>query len=216
MSAASYPGKFIVFEGGEGAGKTTQINRLADLLKESGIDFVQTREPGGTVVGEAVREILLDKNLPAMHSDTELLLMFAARAEHLQHKILPALAKGQWVVSDRFVDASYAYQGYGRGIDHDRLEVLENWVLQKLQPDLVIVLDIDVATGMQRVGKRGATDRFEEEQLDFFERVRAGYLDRAKKSPGRYAVLDASVDEQAVTEQLNSIMQPVIDGWLQQ
>lgn len=213
MSSQPKRGKFIVFEGGEGAGKSTQINTLASFLAEAKIDFVQTREPGGTRVGERIREVLLDKTLPDMHSDTELLLMFAARAEHLQHKILPALDSGQWVISDRFTDASYAYQGYGRGIDLGRLEVLESWVQQSMQPDLVVILDLDVTTGLQRVVKRGETDRFEEEKMDFFERVRAGYLKRAEQQPDKYLVLDASESESRVAEHLIDSLTPFINEW---
>lgn len=206
-------GKFIVFEGGEGAGKSTQINTLASLLQDSNIGFLQTREPGGTEVGERIRDVLLDKSLPSMHSDTELLLMFAARAEHLQHKILPALDEGRWVICDRFTDASYAYQGYGRGIALERIEHLEQWVQQGVQPDLVIILDLNVEVGMQRVSVRGDTDRFEEEEVEFFEKVRAGYLKRAEQHPERYLVLDAAETQEQVAMKLNDALQPKLKEW---
>ncbi len=208
-------GKFIVFEGGEGAGKSTQIKTLAKFLQDSNIDFLQTREPGGTEVGERIREVLLDKSLPGMHSDTELLLMFAARAEHLQHKILPALDEGSWVICDRFTDASYAYQGYGRGIALERIEHLEQWVQQGTQPDLVIILDLDVEAGLQRVSLRGETDRFEDEKIEFFEKVRAGYLNRAKQYPDRYLVLDAAETKEQVATKLIDALESKIQSWSQ-
>lgn len=208
-------GKFIVFEGGEGAGKSTQIKTLATLLQDSNINFLQTREPGGTEVGERIRDVLLDKSLPGMHSDAELLLMFAARAEHLQHKILPALEEGAWVICDRFTDASYAYQGYGRGIDLARIEHLEQWVQQGIQPDLVIILDLDVEAGLQRVSLRGETDRFEDEKIEFFEKVRAGYMIRAKQHPDRYLVLDAAKTEEQVATKLIDAIESKIQSWSQ-
>ncbi len=201
---------FIVFEGIEGAGKSTQILRLQKYLQENNIDCVLTREPGGTEVSEAIREILLDKHLPAMHSDTELLLMFAARAEHLQKKILPALHAGRWVLCDRFTDASYAYQGYGRGIDLQRLADLEQWVQGDFRPDHVIVFDLPVETGLARAGRRSEADRFESENEAFFERVRAGYLQRAAMWPQRYHVVDASQDEEGVWQQV----QHLAEDWL--
>lgn len=213
-TVANNSGRFIVFEGGEGAGKSTQIKTVAKLFAEQGIPFIQTREPGGTDVGEAIRHILLDKRLPAMHMDTELLLMFAARAEHLQKVILPALQKGQWVLCDRFTDASYAYQGYGRGVATERLAALESWVQQSLRPDLVIILDIDVRLGLERVAKRGVKDRFEEEQIEFFERVRQGYLERAQRAPKEYVVIDAAEDQAEVSIAVQSKLQVIIDEWV--
>jgi len=209
------PGQFIVFEGGEGAGKSTQIKATAALFTEQQIPFVQTREPGGTEIGEEIRRILLDKKLPAMHMDTELLLMFAARAEHLQKVILPALKSGQWVLCDRFTDASYAYQGSGRGVASERLAVLESWVQHGMRPDLVLILDIEVGLGLDRVAKRGSKDRFEEEQIEFFQRVRKGYLERAQQSPAKYAVLDAAQDQKQVTAEVRLVLQALIDEWLQ-
>ena len=185
-------GRFITFEGIEGAGKTTQILAVEEFLRDKGVKTLLTREPGGTEVSEHIRDIFLDKNLPAMHEDTELLLMFAARAEHLQKKILPALSNDTWVLCDRFTDASYAYQGFGRGIDLDRLAILETWVQGELRPDLVFIFDLDVETGLARAGKRGEKDRMEEESMAFFTRVRQGYLKRAAEKPDAYKVINAA------------------------
>ncbi len=197
-------GKFITFEGGEGVGKTTQIKLLVASLKQQGLTVTQTREPGGTQTGEAIREILLDKKLPAMHSDTELLLMFAARAEHVQAVIEPALAAGKWVVSDRFADASHVYQGAGRGVDLARLERLHRWTLDDFEPDLTLLLDMPVDGGMARVHQRGETDRFEEENLMFFQRIRDAYLSRAQQYAARFEVIDASADIELVANQINN------------
>jgi dTMP kinase len=203
-------GRFITFEGIEGAGKTTQILRLRDYLVSQKIDCLLTREPGGTEVAEVIRSVVLDKTLQTMHSDTELLLIFAARAEHLQQKILPALQRGQWVLCDRFTDASYAYQGYGRGISLERMTVLEQWVQGELQPDLTLLFDLPVAMGLSRAGKRGEADRFESETVDFFTRVRDGYLQRAHRYPERFRVIDASADEENVWR----VVRGVYDQWL--
>ncbi len=203
-------GRFISFEGGEGVGKTTQIGRLAAFLRERGIDVVVTREPGGTEVGEAIRGVLLDKSLPAMHADTELMLMYAARVEHVQRLIRPALEAGQWVLSDRFADASHVYQGVGRGLDPARIEALDDWSLQGFAPDRTILFDMPVEAGMARVRSRGATDRFEEETLAFFERVRQGYLDRARRFPERFVVIDAAREIDEVTRDLIR----VVSSWL--
>ncbi len=201
-------GRFISFEGGEGAGKTTQIERLAAFLREQGIDVVVTREPGGTEVGEAIRQVLLDKSLPAMEPDTELMLMYAARVEHVRKLIRPALDAGKWVLSDRFADASHVYQGAGRGLDPERIDALEQWSLQGFTPDRTIVFDLPVAQGMARVRSRGATDRFEEEQQSFFERVRQGYLDRAARYPERFVVIDAARGIDEVTAELIDVVTP--------
>ena len=184
---------FITFEGVEGAGKSTQVQHLGAYLQQQGKQVLQTREPGGTALGEQLRGLLLNHD---MHEDTELLLMFSARAEHLHRCIKPALNAGQWVICDRFTDASYAYQGGGRGLSMTRIAQLESWVQQDLRPDLCFVFDLPVQQGLQRVKKRGAdTDRFEQQHLDFFERVRQVYLQRAKANPTHYHVLDASQDE---------------------
>jgi dTMP kinase len=188
-------------------GKTTQITRLAEFLRHAGIDVVVTREPGGTQVAEAIRTVLLDKALPAMHADTELMLMYAARVEHVQHLIKPALAKGQWVLSDRFADASHVYQGAGRGVDPTRVDALDAWTLQGFAPDKTILFDMPVEQGMARVRSRGVADRFEEEKLEFFERVREGYLARARAFPDRFVVIDASQEMDTVTADLVEIVQ---------
>jgi len=203
--------RFITFEGGEGVGKTTQIQRLKEYLVSLGYEVLMTREPGGTKIGEAIRQVLLDKTLPEMHQDTELLLMFAARAEHVQTVIYPALADGVWVLSDRFADASHVYQGTGRGVDAERIDQLERWTLGDFQPDLTFLLDMPVAAGMKRVHTRGETDRFEMENLDFFQRIHDGYLSRAKRFPERYRVVDAEQDLDAVTVAING----ALEAWLE-
>ena len=186
-------GKFVTLEGTEGAGKSTNLSFIKTWLTHQGIDVITTREPGGTDIGEAVRGILLNQTFTQMHQDTELLLMFAARAQHLREKILPALAQGKWVISDRFTDASYAYQGAARGMGFERIAQIENWVQQGLQPDITFVFDLPIEIGMARVAARGGeTDRFEQEQHVFFEKVRGAYLTRAEQAPERYKVLDAS------------------------
>ena len=207
IKAMNNSGRFITFEGVEGAGKTTQILNLQKYLLRKNIDAVLTREPGGTEVAEAIRAVLLDKELPSMHSDTELLLMFAARAEHLQKKILPTLKQGQWVLCDRFTDASYAYQGYGRGIALQRLEILEQWVQDDIRPDLVLVFDLPVEVGLARASERGEADRFEREAKSFFNRVREGYLERARLKPESYRIIDASKNEETVWQQVQTVME---------
>lgn len=185
-------GLFITLEGSEGAGKTTNLVYINELLQEMGHDVIETREPGGTPLSEYIRNILLGHEFDGMASDTELLLMFAARAEHLQKKIIPAIEQGKTVLCDRFTDATYAYQGAGRGISETRIATLETWVQGDLHPDLTLFLDLPVDVGMKRAGERSAPDRFEKEQMDFFEKVRQGYLARARKAPERYRIIDAS------------------------
>ena len=184
-------GRFITVEGTEGAGKTSNIAFLQARLEAAGKTVVLTREPGGTPLGEAIRDLLLTRRGDGMAVDTELLLMFAARAEHISQLIRPALARGQWVLCDRFTDATYAYQGGGRGIDIDRIAALEHWVQGNLRPDLTIVLDVPVEVGLARAGRRSAPDRFEREQLAFHEAVRAAYRTIAAREPGRVQVVDA-------------------------
>lgn len=186
-------GQFITLEGTEGAGKSTNLLFIQEWLNQQGIEHIVTREPGGTEIGEAIREVLLNKAFTGMHDETELLLMFAARAQHLKEKILPALNKGMWVISDRFTDASYAYQGAARGMAFERIAEIEDWVQQGFHPDTTFVFDLPIHIGMARVASRGgATDRFEQEKHDFFEKVRSAYLKRAEMAPNRYTVLDAS------------------------
>lgn len=204
-------GKFITLEGGEGAGKSTNIPFIQQYLQERGIDVVLTREPGGTALSEEIRAILLDHKQDNMSSDTELLLMFAARAQHLAEVIRPALAAGRWVICDRFTDATYAYQGGGRGIDAARIAVLEQWVQGELRPDMTLIFDLPVQTGLQRAGARSSPDRFEQENIAFFERVRATYLQRAAQQPARYAVLDAGASLAEVQQQITAILARLLD-----
>lgn len=185
-------GRFITIEGGEGVGKTTNLALVERLIREAGKDLVRTREPGGTPLAERIRELLLDPAHAGMADDCELLLVFAARAEHLARLIRPALEAGQWVLCDRFTDATYAYQGYGRGLSLDRIAELERMVQGDLRPDLTLLLDVPVETGLARASARGELDRFEQEQQAFFERVREGYLARAAAEPDRFRVIDAS------------------------
>ncbi len=204
-------GLFITFEGPEGAGKSTNLKVFAQALAERGCTPLVTREPGGTPLAERIREVLLSLHDESMHADTELLLMFAARAQHLNGLIRPALAEGRVVISDRFTDATYAYQGGGRGIAPQRIAALETWVQGELRPDLVIVFDVPVELGMARARARSELDRFEREQQDFFEAVRASYLQRAAADPQRYRVIDASGDLASVRQ----AMQPLIDEVLE-
>ena len=190
-------GKFITIEGAEGVGKTTSIAFIEEYFKQAGRKILLTREPGGTPLAEKIRELLLDARQTSMADDTELLLMFAARAQHLKEKIIPALEAGQWVICDRFTDATYAYQGGGRGIEQTRIASLENWVQGELRPDMTLLLDLPVDLGLKRAGERSEPDRFEQEKQAFFERVRASYLAMAEAEPKRYRIIDASgsIDE---------------------
>ena len=205
-------GRFITLEGSEGSGKSTNLSYIHQRLQQAGIELVLTREPGGTPLGETIRELLLDHRQQAMASDTELLLMFAARAQHLNELIIPALEAGKWVLCDRFTDATYAYQGAGRGIANERIGLLEQWVQGELRPDLTFFLDLPVAQGLARAGERAELDRFEREEIDFFERVRQGYLSRAEAQPQRYRIVDASPQLPEVQAQLDRI----IDDYLSQ
>lgn len=190
-------GRFVTFEGIDGAGKSTQIAAVVDAIRARGLEVVQTREPGGTPLGEKLRELVLHE---PMNLETEALLMFAARREHLAALIEPALARGAWVVSDRFTDATYAYQVGGRGLAEDKFRTLEHWVHAHLQPDLTFVFDVDPAVAAQRLASgRDQADRFEREQRDFFVRVREAYLARARAFPARVAVVDAARAPEVVT-----------------
>lgn len=198
-------GKFITIDGVEGAGKSTQIDFIRQYLKEKDINVVLTREPGGTEIGEKIRALLLSNNLN-MHSDTELLLMFAARNEHIHAKILPALERGDWVLSDRFTDASYAYQGGGRGLDVERIAELESWVLQDFTPDMTLLLDVPIEIGIQRVESRGKKDRIELEDMAFFQRVRQAYIDRAAEFPQRIKLIDSAKTPEHTHQQIKTIL----------
>lgn len=199
-------GKFITVEGGEGAGKSTNLELIKELLEAAGHPVLFTREPGGTPLGEEIRAMLLGHRHDGMAPETELLLMFGARAEHLNRKIIPALNAGTWVLCDRFTDATYAYQGGGRGIAPERIQSLEQWVQHGLRPDLTLLLDLPVEVGLERVGRRSAPDRFESEARHFFQSVRACYLDIAKKEPERVKVIDASVPLPKVQSQIETVV----------
>ncbi len=197
-------GKFITLEGVDGAGKSTHLTWLAQHLRERGRTVLVTREPGGTPLGEKLRDILLNQ---PMHLETEALLMFAARREHIAEVIEPALARGDWVVCDRFVDASFAYQGGGRGLDWEKLESLAEWVLGDLQPDLTLIFDAPVAVAQQRLHAATTNpDRFEQEQAAFFERVRAAYLKIAAENPDRVRLIDAT----QTPDQINKLLENII------
>jgi len=199
-------GKFITVEGVEGAGKSTQLSYIESYLRQAGKPLVVTREPGGTPLGEEIREILLQPRADGMADQTELLLMFAARAEHLSQKILPALENGKWVLCDRFTDATYAYQGGGRGLDKSLILDLENLIQGHHRPDLTIFLDLPVEAGLERARQRGELDRFETEDIAFFERVRQAYLDRARQLPEIYRVIDASYTIDEVKHQVHKVL----------
>lgn len=205
-------GKFITLEGGEGVGKTTNLAVLEHTLQSAGIEFIKTREPGGTPLAEQVRELLLAKRDEAVDPTAELLLVFAARAQHLNTVIKPALAAGKWVLCDRFTDATYAYQGAGRGLSLTTIAALEQLVQNELQPDMTFLLDVDVQIGLARAGSRGEADRFESEAINFFERVRAMYLSRASAQAERFRVIDASQPLAIVAENLAAALQQFIAG----
>lgn len=199
-------GRFITFEGCEGVGKSTQIRVAEEALTAAGIGVVVTREPGGTPMAETIREVLLAPREEPVGQMTELLLMFAARAQHLENRILPALAAGQWVLCDRFTDATYAYQGGGRGVSETVIARLEQMVQGEVRPDHVVLLDAPVETGMARAKARSAPDRFEQEQRAFFERIRACYLARAERDPARYHIIDAARSLEQVTTEVAGLM----------
>ena len=199
-------GKFITLEGAVGVGKTTNREFIRRCIEMSGHSVVVTREPGGTPLAEQIRDLLLERREAGMTSDTELLLMFAARAEHLARVIQPALDAGQWVLCDRFTDATYAYQGGGRGIPSSRIAALEEWVQGDLRPDLTLLLDLPVAEGLQRAGKRSSPDRFESEQVAFFEKVRQAYLALAQQHPARYRVIDAAQPLEVVQQCIRDVL----------
>ena len=203
---------FITVEGGEGAGKTTQLAFMREYLERTGRRVVLTREPGGTALGEEIRTLLLDHRHDGMALAAETLLMFAARAEHLEQVIRPALAAGCWVLCDRFTDATYAYQGGGRGLSAARIAALEDWVQGSLRPNLTLLFDLPVGVGLARAGRRGAADRFEREDWAFFERVRAIYLERANREPGRYRIVDADRPVEVVHAEVETLLA----GWLEQ
>ena len=195
-------GLFITVEGGEGVGKSTNIAFMQQVLEEKGHEVMVTREPGGTPLAEEIREVLIKNREEKVVSETELLLMFAARAQHLYQKILPALEKGVCVISDRFTDATYAYQSGGRGVSSEKVALLENFVQGDIRPDITFLFDAPIEVGMSRAQKRGALDRFEEEEMSFFNRVRDNYLQRAAQEPARFKIIDASQSLDAVQKDL--------------
>jgi len=199
-------GKFITLEGIEGVGKTSNLRFIQELLESAGHTCVVTREPGGTNLGEALRNLLLSHSDENMSADAELLMMFAARAEHLSKVIRPALANGQTVLCDRFTEATYAYQGGGRQLDVDKISALEDWVQGDLRPDLTLILDAPVEVGRARAGSRSDPDRIEKEKDDFFQRVRSAYIEMAKHYPHRICLIDASLELKAVQHQIREML----------
>jgi len=200
-------GRFITLEGIEGAGKSTALALVREAVEAAGHPVVVTREPGGTALGEDLRALLLGHKHTGMADDTELLLMFAARAEHLHQVIAPALLAGKWVICDRFTDATYAYQGGGRGLSRERIAQLETWVQGERRPDLTLLLDLPVLQGLERAGRRSAPDRFESEQAAFFERVRQAYLEIAAAEPQRVRTIDASQNLPEVSTAVQAAME---------
>lgn len=199
-------GKFITLEGVDGAGKSTHIPYITELLRRTGREVVVTREPGGTPLAERLRELLLHET---MHPETETLLMFAARREHIEQVIEPAMARGAWVLSDRFSDASFAYQHGGRGVEADKIRILENWVQGRLQPDLTLLFDVPVAISCQRLAGARDPDRFEQEGAPFFERIRNAYLQRAADFPARFRVVDSNRSIAEIRQSLDTIFSAI-------
>lgn len=210
----SIRGQFITLEGQDGAGKSTNLAVIGKLLEDNNIDYVATREPGGTALGEAIRKLILDSHELSFGDLAELLLMFACRAQHIEELIEPALASGKWVLCDRFTDASYAYQGGGRGLGRQRIAELEKKVQSDLHPNLTIILDLPVELGASRAGQRSAADRFEQQQLDFKQRVRDTYLEIAKLEPERAKLVDASQSLQQVEQNIITLVQQFISDHL--
>ena len=199
-------GRFITLEGGEGVGKTTNIAYIQSLLKEQNIQVLLTREPGGTALAEDIRQLLLDKEQEVIAEQAELLMMFAARAQHIRHVIKPALAQDTWVLCDRFTDATYAYQGGGRNMALSSISWLENFVQGDLRPDLTLLLDAPIQIGMQRAEQRGKLDRFESEKIAFFEKVRQSYLNIARQQPERVKIIDATQSLGNVQTQIKQLV----------
>ena len=204
-------GLFITLEGPEGAGKSTNREYLAARLRAEGIEVLLTREPGGTPLAERIRELLLAPSDESMDADTELLLVFAARAQHLAQVIRPALARGEIVLCDRFTDATYAYQGGGRGLSHERIAALENFVQGDLRPDLTVIFDLPVEVGLARASARGRLDRFEQEGRTFFDAVRSTYLNRASAEPARYRLVNAALSLPEVQQSLDTLLPEMLE-----
>jgi dTMP kinase len=206
-------GRLITLEGGEGAGKSTVLQAVREHIESCGISLIVTREPGGTALGEAIRSIVLDPALGAVCAESELLLMFAARAQLVRELIRPALARGEWVLADRFTDASFAYQGGGRGQPDERIEDLESWAAEGLRPDLTVLLDLPVSLGLARAGERGRPDRIEGERAEFFERVRNAYRSRAMDDPQRFRIIDSSRALACVSADAIAAVAPLVADW---
>ena len=201
---------FVTLEGIEGAGKSTFMDFIEKFFVDEGRDVKKTREPGGTKIGEQVRDILLKNENQKLISDSELLLMFAARAQHISEVILPALSSGKVVLCDRFIDASYAYQGGGRGIEYSKINLLEKWVMPDLKPDLTLLFDLDVSVALERIKKRSDADRFESEDLYFFKQVRESYLERADSEPARFQIIDSALPLKNVEEQVRNVLKDIL------
>lgn len=210
MNNAVPRGQFITVEGTEGVGKSTNMTFIENWLREAGKELIITREPGGTALGEKLRGVLLDAKEQSMCDDTELLLMFASRAQHIKEVIQPALDAGKWVLCDRFTDSTYAYQGGGRGIAMARIANLEQWVQGDLRPDMTFVLDLPIDVGLERAGKRSAPDRFELEKHDFFNKVRDTFLVRAAAQPERYQVIDAAPAVEVVQKSIQTVLEKMV------
>ncbi|GAB4357028.1 MAG: dTMP kinase [Methylohalobius crimeensis] len=204
-------GRFITLEGGEGVGKTTNLDSIRAFLEGVGIEVVTTREPGGVPIGERLRELIITEK--SLLPEAELLLLFAGRVHHIHERILPALAQGKWVLSDRFVDASFAYQGGGRGMPWQRIEYLEEWLLKGCKPDLTLLLDAPVEVGLERARARGEVNRFEEEDLAFMQRVRGTYLSLGQRYPDRIKRIDVTQSLPRVQREIVHYLQPLVDAW---
>lgn len=213
ISAVDKAGRFISIEGVEGVGKSTNLGVIQQLLTEANIPFITTREPGGTPLSEKIREILLDKQNTAMTDITELMLVFAARAQHVETLIKPALARGEWVICDRFTDSTYAYQGGGRQMSADLIRQIDEVALNQYRPDITVLLDLPVEVGLSRAGNRGELDRFERESKDFFVRVRNTFLQLAQQDPSRFVVIDASQSLLEVSANIGSELDSFIRKW---
>ncbi len=210
----SKSGLFVSLEGPEGSGKSTNSSYISELLSQAGIKNMTTREPGGTGFGESLRNILLNKQTGNLNGKSELLLMFAARLEHVEHVIKPQLKQANWVICDRFTDSSYAYQGGGRGLSFDKISQLEKWTLGEFKPNLTLLLDVSVETTLSRVKSRGELDRFEDQETEFFYRIREAFLQLAKNTPERYRIIDANQPIDVVQAEISNIINPLIEQWL--
>ncbi|MDP6123501.1 MAG: dTMP kinase [Arenicellales bacterium] len=205
-------GMFITVEGSDGAGKTTQLNLLVDYLRSEGIEFITTREPGGTDAGELLREIVLKRTDIELSAEAEALMVFASRSQHLSQLILPTLNSGKWVISDRFTDATYAYQGGGRGIGDSKIEILEEWVQKGVKPDLTLLFDVPLEIGIDRTMSEGG-DRFEDEKQEFKQLVREQYLKRARAEPQRIKIIETTASKEHAHNEVRALLKPILDQW---